>query len=89
MAALIQVGSNPNNFADDLVTVTVRTGDTVTVANQSTSPNTINYHSQGHSGGATGTVAANANTSLTAPGTHYLSCAGHSYVKITGGIYGS
>lgn len=85
---VIPVGSNANNAADDLVTVTVRSGDTVVVASQSTSPNTLNYHSQGHSGGVTGTVAANANTSLTVAGTHYLSCAGRAFMKLTGGIYG-
>ena len=84
----INIGSNPNTPADDLVIVTVRPGDTVTVTNLAASANQINYHSNGHSGGATGTVAANANTSLTIPGTHYLTSAGRSSVKITGGIYG-
>lgn len=83
----IVLGSNPNNLADDLVTVTVRTGDTVTVSNLSTSPNTINYHSHGHGGGVDGTVAANANTSLTVVGTHYLSVAGRAFIQLSGGLY--
>lgn len=87
--ALIQVGSDPNNLSDDLVSIAVRSGDTVVVANQAGSPNTINYHSNGHSGGVTGTVAANANTSLTLPGTHYISVAGHAAVRVTGGIHGN
>ena len=88
MGVNISIGSDVNNAADDLVTVTVNSGDTVVVTNLSTSPNSINYHSKGHSGGVTGTVAANANTTITVPGTHYLSCAGRAHLKITGGIYG-
>lgn len=88
MAVKISIGTDANNAADDIVTVTVRPGDTVVVANNAASAATINYHSRGHGGGVTGTVAASANTSLTAAGTHYLSCAGRADLTISGGIYG-
>ena len=88
MAVVLDIGSNKNNPADDTVTVTVRPGDTVVVTNVANSADTLNVRGKGHSGGDTSTVAANANTSLTVPGTHYLTSASHSSVKITGGIYG-
>ena len=84
----INIGSNPNTPADDLVSVVVRPGDTVVVANLAASTDQLNLHTKGHSGGAISTVAKNANTSLTQPGTHYMTSSGRSSVTITGGIYG-
>lgn len=78
------------NPADDLVSITVNPGDTVVVKNHANSPDTINYHSKGHSGGVTGTVAANSSQTFTTPSTHYLSAnTAHCTVVISGGQYGA
>lgn len=89
MAVSLNIGTGAQQGADDLVSFVVRAGDTVVVTNLAASPSTIDYHSQGHSGGRTGTIAANANSSFTIPGTHYILSQGRSSVKITGGQYGS
>ena len=89
MACYVQVGTDANNAGDHFVPVVVNTGDTVVVANNTNSVNTINYLSAGFNGGNTGTIAKNASSSLTIVGTHYLTCAGHADIKLTGGVYGS
>lgn len=89
MAVSLNIGTGAVQGADDLVSFVVRTGDTVTVKNLSASPNPIDYHSHGHSGGKDGSVSANASQNFTAVGTHYILSQGRSTVTITGGQYGS
>jgi hypothetical protein len=72
MATYVSVGSGTNSVAagDDTLSIVVRSGDTVTLKNSTNSTGTINYISKGFCNGVTGTVAANASTSLTQVGTH-------------------
>ena len=89
MATTLNIGTGAQQGADDLIQITVRPGETVTVKNNSGS--TISYHSRGHSGGATGTVTATNSQSFTAAGTHYIASAdngGRSTITVSGGLYG-
>ena len=88
MACYLGLGTDSNFAGDQIIPVVVQTGDTVTVANNTNSVNTINYLSGGFNGGATGTITAGNSHNLTIVGTHYLTCAGHADVKLTGGVYG-
>ena len=81
----INIGSNANTPADDLVSFSVRSGETITV--KVVGGSTINYHSKGHSGGSTGTITNGNTQTFTATGTHYLASQGASSITISGGLY--
>lgn len=90
MPRFIECGSGTaaSNPADDLISVSVNPGDTVTV--KVSAGSTITHYQKGHSGGSTGTTTNGSTLTLTTPGTHYISTAanGRSSLQISGGIYG-
>lgn len=87
MSLSINVGDG--STATSMIEIAVNTvaADSVTIANLSTSPGSLNVYNAGINAAAT-TVAANANTTVTTP-TFIQSSSGVCLVKLTGGQYGS
>lgn len=87
MPRAVDLGINETlaDNAGSIMALAVHPGDTITIANASTS-STVNFFSNLTSTAA-GTIAASASQNFTAPA--WLQSQGRSSLLISGGIYGS
>lgn len=85
---LFEVGDGSGTAAQDLITLAVRPGDTVTVTNLSTSGANLNVFQNGVDQAATAVTPGN-NLAITTAGPFWIqSASGVVQVQVTGGFYG-
>jgi hypothetical protein len=84
MTTIINIGDDPNQGADDTVTLDVPSGATVNVAVQG---QTVTYWSQANPDdtASSGTISSGSNANFTVPS--FLQAPGVTTLSITGGNY--